>query len=68
MTPEQMKKWIDDAGYEELLRRWRFAPVGDPIFQGEIGDYYKKVMDEKRAKLSDGMRVFASKAVGWERP
>lgn len=43
MNPEH-KKWIDNANYEQLLRRWRFAPSGDEIFQGESGQYYKEVM------------------------
>ena len=48
MTNEQ-KKWIDNASYEELLERWRFAPVGvsNPLFQGDTGDYYSAVMKEK---------------------
>lgn len=48
MTEQQMREWIDNASYEELLRKWRFAPVGDPFFQGEMGQYYSKVMAEKR--------------------
>lgn len=64
MTPEQ-KKWIDEASYVDLLQKWRFAPVGDPMFQGDTGDYYSKVMFEKRAKEGDG-GVSASKMVGWD--
>ena len=69
MTTEEMKKWIDSNSYETLLRRWRFAPAGsDPIFQGEIGDYYSKVMFKKRDALPAGEQVSASKNVGWEQP
>lgn len=60
---EQHKAWIDKASYEELLSRWRFASLGDPMFQGETGDYYSKVMKEKRQN-SD--HVQASKNIGWE--
>ena len=62
MTPEE-KKWIDEATYEELLRKWRYAPVGDPLFQhGGAFDYYSKVMKEKR--LADpAEHVRASKAI-----
>ena len=63
MTPEQ-KKWIDGASYEDLLRRNRFAPVGDPIFQGECGDYFLKVMAERQAADPAG-HVAASKQIGW---
>ena len=59
------KKWIDESSYEGLLYRWRFAPVGDPMFQGYTGEYYKKVMHEKREACD---HVAASKAVGWEKP
>jgi hypothetical protein len=69
MTTGEMKKWIDAASYEALLRRWRFAPAGgDPIFQGEVGDYYNEVMFKKRDALPAGEQVRASKAVGWEQP
>lgn len=61
---ERIKQWIDNASYESLLTRWRFALIGDPMFQGEIGDYYSKVMAEKR-KTAD--HVQASKNVGWDK-
>lgn len=62
---EETKNWIDNASYEELLQKWRFAPVGDPIFQGETGEYYSKVMFAKRNK-DPHAAVQASKNVGWE--
>ena len=61
-TTEQ-KTYIDSLSYEEMLRRWRFAPVGDPIFQGEAGDYFAARMAELRAQGSD--HVGASKRIGW---
>lgn len=57
----KMKTWIDNATYEELLSKWRFATIGDPFFAGEIGDYYAKVMKEKREN-----HVEVSKKIGWE--
>ena len=57
------KKWIDEASYEQLLSKWRFAPIGDPMFQGDTGDYYAKVMREKREHVD---HVQVSKNVGWE--
>jgi hypothetical protein len=64
VTPEQ-KKWIDEASYEQLLSHWRFAPVGDKLFVGECGEYYQKVMSQKRKEAD---HVAASKGIGWERP
>ena len=59
-----MRAWIDAASYEELLRKWRFAPVGDQLFQGAIGQYYSDVMGRKKAELGSGA-VIASKAIEW---
>lgn len=67
MVNEELKKWIDDASYYQLLERNRFAPDGDIIFQGGAGAYFIEVMAEKKAKLSHGARVATSKAVGWDR-
>ena len=66
MNPEEMKKWIDHASYEQLLSRWRNAPVGDPMFVGEVGDHYKKKMAERRSELGDSEHIRASKSIGWE--
>ena len=62
MDPK-IKNWIDNASYEQLLARWRHAPVGSPYFQDETGDYYKKVMKERKAQVADTVQV--SKNVGW---
>lgn len=64
MTPEQ-KQWIDSADYETLLRLWRFAPVGEPLLQGDAGQYYKEQLGVKRAAEPDG-GVGASKRIGWD--
>jgi len=63
---EKMKKWIDEADYSQLLRKWRFAPTGDPFFQGEIGDYYAKIMAEKKEQIGDNIAVAISKEIGWK--
>lgn len=65
MNEKEMKAWIDGASYEELLRRWRFAPSGSLLFQGEIGKYYEEVMRKKRNEIGDAAAVRASKIVGW---
>lgn len=65
LTPER-KAVIDSYSYEQLLRRWRFAPVGDPWFQGETGNYW----GDRMAFLRDqdkAMHVAVSKQIGWER-
>ena len=78
MTEAEKIAWIDQASYEELLRKWRFAPVGDPWFQGKVGEHYVKMMAERKraeevaetlltGKETDiGCRT--SKRVGWDKP
>jgi len=61
---EENKNHIDNLSYEQLLSKWRFAPSGDPWFQGETGEYWGKVMAEKRSKDNDE-HVRASKKIGW---
>lgn len=63
LTPEN-KAYIDKLNYEELLRRWRFAPAGDEWFQGETGNYWFKRMKELREQGAD--HVGASKRIGWD--
>jgi hypothetical protein len=65
---EQQKKWIDEANYESLLRRWRFAEPGSPWFQGETGNYFAQVFNRKRQEVGDAEHVRASKSVGWDEP
>ena len=64
LTPER-KAHIDALSYEGLLSQWRFAPTGDPWFQGATGEYWGKRMAELREKGAD--HVGASKRLGWER-
>ena len=64
--PKDLKDWIDNASYEELLSMWRFAPIGSPYFQGATGDYYSKVMAQKRDEVGQQEHVRASKSIGWE--
>ena len=66
MTTEElgMKEWIDQATYKSLLCKWRFEPSGSPWFEGEIGQYYAKVLKEKR-ELDPNNAINASKEIGW---
>lgn len=64
LTPEN-KARIDAMSYKQLLSHWRFAPIGDPWFQGQTGDYWGRRMSELQAAGAD--HVGASKELGWER-
>jgi len=65
LTKEElaMVQWIDNASYYELLRYWRFLPIGHPLLQGEIGRYFIDSFFHKKKKCSDPVMV--SKMVGW---
>lgn len=66
LTPET-KKEIDSKSYGSLLSRWRSAPIGDPWFQGQTGDYWGKRMREMRKEDGGQARhVAASKAIGFD--
>ena len=65
---EANKAHIDSLGYTTLLKRWRFAPPGDPWFQGATGTYWGERMNELRGQPGGQERhVAASKALGFER-
>jgi hypothetical protein len=64
---EEMKKELEEMSYEEMLRKWRFTSIADDIFHGEIGNYYAKIMQEKRAKLPEGQESIISKRIGWDK-
>jgi hypothetical protein len=63
---EENKNHIDGLSYESLLYKWRFAPIDDPMFQGETGEYFGKRMREMRDQVGDDEHVRASKYIGWE--
>lgn len=63
LTPEN-KAIIDGKNIEQLLQKVRFAPIGDPWFQDETGDYWLKRMAELR-DANPGAYVAASKNIGW---
>lgn len=62
---ETIKKRIDDMDYESMLSLWRNAPIGHPMFQGEIGKYFSEVMAKKRDEVGNDAHVAASKSIGW---
>lgn len=52
--------------YENLFRLYRFAPTGDPRFQGKAGEYLIQEFHLRRAQLPDGVHSAISKKLGWE--
>ena len=64
MTDED-KNWIDNSTYEQLLYAWRKSNVGNPLFQGDTGEYYKTVMYTKQKQITAKEAVQASKNIGW---
>jgi hypothetical protein len=67
MTKKE-KKWIDDATYEQLLSRWRNAPIGASIFSGQSGMYYSRTMDQKKIAVGHDEAVATSKRIGHDGP
>lgn len=67
MTIQDLKNKIDGMSYEQLLGHYRFAPSGDPMFVGEVGEYYMKVMAERKKIVGDAEHTATSKLIGWER-
>ena len=61
MTDEQ-KKRIDSMSQYEMARMWRFSKSGEPLLQGDTGEYFSKVFSEK-----GGMTPEISKRLGWQR-
>ena len=65
---EENKKTIDAKSYEELLEHWRFAPIGDPWFEGQTGEYWGERMKELRNQPNGQyLHVTTSKKLGWEK-
>ena len=62
---EEMKTKIDIMSLREMLAKQRFASIGDPLFQGDIGEYFLKVMREKKSAISNDEWSNISRSVGW---
>lgn len=56
---------IDAMTYEQLFTTWRFSKSGHPLFQGDVGEHYKKVFFEKRKQVGDAEHTRISKKIGW---
>ena len=61
---EDLKAEIDKMSIYDLLRRNRFAPAGDEIFEDESGTYFLKRMCELR-DANPAMYSRASRDLGW---
>ena len=59
---DTVKNFIDGLTYKEMLKLWRFSPTGSALFQGETGEYFSKIMKEKKEKVNASA---ISKEVGW---
>lgn len=59
---DQEKQRIDSMSQFDMAHMWRFSPTGEPLLQGDTGDYFSKVFREK-----GGFTPEISKRLGWER-
>jgi hypothetical protein len=62
---KENKDYIDSLNIEQLLYKWRFAPIGVPWFQGDTGKYWSDKMFNLRNQ-SNNDYVNALKSIGWE--
>jgi hypothetical protein len=60
-TEDELLKEIDNMSYMDLLRKWRFAQAGDPMFRGFVGEYFRQQMEEKKPDNHSSI----SKEIGW---
>jgi hypothetical protein len=55
---------IDKMDYEQMLRRWRFTPSGDPTFADSVlFEHFKQRMSELKEKCD---HVAISKRIGFD--
>lgn len=64
---EAEKQWIDKASYFDLLAKWRYAPAGEQIFQGESGRYYAEVLERRRSEIGGAEHSRISREIGWRK-
>lgn len=63
LTPK-IKAHIDSLDHYQLLSKIRFAPVGDPWMQGEVGEYWCAARERKRQE-DPGQAVADSKELSF---
>lgn len=54
------KEEINSMTRMQLCKLWRFTEIGNPLLQGEAGEYF-----EKRLAELGGFSPAISKALGW---
>ena len=67
MTKDEMIKWINEASLEDLMRKWRFAPSGDPFFNFEVGAHFSEILTLRKDRAGQDECVRISKKIGWDR-
>ncbi len=63
---EGIKKSIDDMDYRSMFQLWQFAPTGHAYLCGDEGEYFIKIMQEKRDAITDAQHTAISKEIGWK--
>lgn len=64
---QDMKERIDKMPLYDMLYNQRFAPIGDPLFTGNVGLYFAEVMQAKRNAAPNGEWTRISKMIGWQK-
>ena len=65
---DETTKLIDAMGLEEMLRIYRFDPMGSPWLLGWVGEYFSAKMVEKTSKCDPSEVETISKRVGKKKP
>lgn len=63
---DDLKSAIDSLSYGDLLCKWRFAKIGDPMFDGESGTYFSERLKKLKEEVSISEHVSISKELGWQ--
>jgi hypothetical protein len=66
MINENLKQKIDAMDYHSMLQLWRTSPLGNPLFEGDVGIYYAEVMKKKHNEIGQDEHVRISKIIGWK--
>lgn len=67
-SKEELLDFVETASYEDLLRLWRFEPIGSPYFVPGIYEHVVETMKQKGEELTPVERAQISKDIGWELP
>ena len=65
MNQAEMLEWVEKATNEELLRKWRFAKIGDPFFQDvDVSAAVSKRLAHLRNQNPDEYTAISNR-IGW---